>query len=437
MQGDGLSFIAQPVGDAAYGIVDALVRGDPRVEEPRQVALGGIGEALLHVLRIRMAGTPLIDVVAHAGQERRVPQHVLEVVEHGGRLGVDMAIAALVAPFPVTELIAVGVDGRQAVAHGIALEGVVHLAVARSFWAQVASFIGGARRIAHEGVTIDALQPPCREELGEALVQEGPVGLVVAEHAVEPVVPHFVHEQTTVVRIAPAVQGEHGVLHAIARIGNDHLGVGVGAEVGAEHFDDARGVGGSVLPSARVRLLHQGHALHPVPGGFADAIRGVGGEGEVMHVLGMEAPYLPSVRIRGQDHRWRLVPWLVGEVADVELAAQFRGQYFIDVLQPARGVQHIVMREVQVHIEGAEVAVQLIAQVLLRVPTHAAVVHGDARIPVYAVVVLAAPGVEELHAPLHVHGPVRGEADAKGGAFTWGQRCVEPHLHNGVVLFGA
>ena len=285
-----------------------------------------------------------------------------------------------------------------------------------------ALLISRGGRILHQRIPIDVFQGPRGQELGEAFVQERAVCLVVPYHAEEPVVPHLVCEKTTVTRVAAAIQGQHGVFHAITCIGHDHLRVGVHPEVAAVTGDDLRGVFGGVLPTARVRFLHQRHAFHAVPFRFADAVVRVGGEGEVVDVLGMELPHLAFSGLRSGDHRRCFVPRFVLEVADVKLRFEIGRQHVLLVLQPAGGVQYIVVREVQVHVECAEVTIEFTAEVLLRVPPEPRVVHRDAWIPVYTIVVLGAPAVEELHAPVHIAGPVRGEADAEGGACARWQR---------------
>ena len=430
---DALSAIAVPMLHSAYGIVDALVGVDPLVEEPVQVHLRAADHAGAEVLGIGVAHPPLVEVPLHGRQEQAIAKRVLQVVQHGGGLEVHMAVPPA-EPFVVAELIAMHVDGRQFVTHGIALVGAVDLLFAHDLRSGVAPLISGVRLVVHESIPIDVLQGPRGEELCEALVQEGAIGLVVPHHAEEPVMAHFVREQAAVVRVATTVQGEHGILHAIACIGHDHLGVGVVAEVGAIAGDDACRIAGGVLPSGGVWFLHQGHAFDPFPLRFADAVGGVGREGEVVHVLGVELPNLPLAGFGSDGHGRRTVPRLVLEVGDVQRLSKVGGHHLGGVLEPAGGVEHIVVGQVQVHVEGAEVAIEFATQVLLGVPAEALVIHRDARVPVHTIVVFVSPAVEELHAPVDIIRPVGGEGDAEAGALTGCQCFAKPHVEDGVVL---
>ena len=99
-------------GHLRHRVVDALIGFDPLIEEPVEVHVREGDDALAEVFWIRVAHVPLIEVVLHGRQEEGVSQHVLQVVQHGSRLEVDMPIptsAFLVA----RELVAMRVDRGQ------------------------------------------------------------------------------------------------------------------------------------------------------------------------------------------------------------------------------------------------------------------------------------------------------------------------------------
>ena len=362
-----------------------------------------------------MFDRPLTHIIAHRFQEKFVAQHVLQVVKHHGGLVVRMTVAHSEALL-MAELIAVRIQRRKFVAHRVPLEPVVHFTFTRKFRAVEFPRIEVVRYIFHERVTIDPFQAPGGEELGESLIHESTVGLVAAEHSEEPVVPHFVHEQRSVTGIAAAIEREHRVFHAVACIGHDHLRVGIHAEVGAEHFDDPCRVLRSVLPAAGVRLLRQGDAAYAIPFRFADAVGGIGSEGKIVYVLRMESPD-PALRaVRLDHHGWPFVPGFILEIDDVQFRSEIGRHHFFFILKNAGGIDDVVVRKVELDIERAEIAVEFMAQMLLRIPAEFPIVHRDPRVPMHTVVMFPSPGVEELHSALHAHGPMGGETDPEGDA---------------------
>ncbi len=433
-QADLLALASVAVPQSGHGVVDPFVGIDPLVEEPVQVHVRVLDDTVPEVLDVRMADAPLLEVVAHGLGEEFIAQHVLQVVEHHGGLVVHVPVSALALAFVVPELVAVRVDRWQAVAHGIAHVPCVHLLFHGQLGFGVAPGIGPGRRVVHERVSVDVHQARSGEVLREPFIEHGAVGLVVADHAEEPVVPHFVHEEAAVVRFTPAVQRQHGVFHAVPRIGHHHFRIGVEADPGTVALDHLRAIVRRVLPAAGVRLLRHADAADAVPFRLADAVRGIGGPGEIVHVLRMVAPHFAHGAVVRCDHARPFVPRFVLEVADVQFRTQVGRQHVLRVLQPARGFQHLVVGHVQFHVVSAEIAVELIAQMLLRVPAHLAIVHADPGVPLGAVVVLVAPGGEELHAAPHAFGPMRLEHDPECGLRTGGQRHRQPGFQHGVVL---
>ncbi len=393
---DLLARIRTSVLHAFHGIIQLLAGIDPLIEEPVEVHVGEGDEALTEILHVGVLELPLREIVLEGGGEEGVAQHVLQIEEHGGGLVVHHAVAGGQA----RELVAARVDRGQLIPHGGTHVAVVGQPIAGERGLCPLAHVGVIGRLHHQRVLANMRHAHRFDELREALVQHGAVGLVVAHHAEEPVVPDLVHEEDAVVRFLTAVQGQHGVFHAVPRIGHHHLRIAVHADVLAMHLDALRGVFRSVLPFASVRLLGHGDALDPVPLGLADAVGGIGREGEVMHVLRVVFPHFADTGLIGRDHGWCFVPRLVLEVGDVEFLPQLGGHHLFRVLQPAGGLHHHVVGHVQRHVEAAEVAVELVAEVLLRVPTELTVVHTKAGVPLRAVEVLEAPCVEELH-PAH------------------------------------
>ena len=99
---------------------------------------------------------------------------------------------------------------------------------------------------------------------------------------------------------------------------------------------------GGLLSSFGVVFLGDGHALYAIPCGFSDAVGGIGGPGEIVHVYGLIMPCF--VRAIGRNnHRGLRTDGFVFEIGDVELFSQGSRQNFFFVYQGACGFGDVMV----------------------------------------------------------------------------------------------
>ena len=149
-------------------------------------------------------------------------------------------------------------------------------------------------------------------------------------------------DQALVAGVVTAIECDHGVFHAVGGIGANNFGVVVHTKIAAIGGDDFGGELGGLLPSGGVVFLGDGHALYAIPGGFADAIRGVGGPSEIMHIHRLEVPCFETA-VGLCYNRGLGTDGFVLEVGDIELFSQGSGQDIIFVHQCAGGFYYVVV----------------------------------------------------------------------------------------------
>lgn len=257
--------------DAFDAIIGGFVGLKPLIEEGIEVGLGTVNNRISEVFDVGVTEFPLFHVIFHGLEKDRIAEVVLEVVEHGGGFVVHVFVAAAVA---CGRMKIVGMGFKDFIG---TVDGIFHVAGEGPFEFGL-RFFG---EFAHA---------PGGEELGKSFIEGGSIGFVGAHHAEEPIVSHFVGNQTLVAGVVTAIEGNHGVFHAIGGIGADNFWVVIHAEIAAIGGDDFGGKLGGLLPSGGIVFLGDGHALHAIPGGFADAVGGVGGPSEIVHVDGLIVP---------------------------------------------------------------------------------------------------------------------------------------------------
>lgn len=137
-------------------------------------------------------------------------------------------------------------------------------------------------------------------------------------------------------------------------------------------FNDLRAIFRGVLPFARVRLLHQRDALHAVPFRFADPVCRVRREREVVRVLAVE---LPSLRLpasgvvvtEGASFHGLSLKLAMSKRARNSAGITSSGFCKTPVASSTYWCGIPIAR-----VEGAEVPVELLTEVLLRVPAELA-----------------------------------------------------------------
>ena len=133
-----------------------------------------------------MTEFPLFHVVFHGLQEHGIAQIVLEVVEHRRGFVVHVFVAATMSG---RRMKIVGVGFEDFIG---AVDGIFHVSGEGAF-----EFgLGFAGEFSHA---------PGGEELGESFIECGAIGFVGADHAEEPVVSHFVCNETLVAGVVSAI----------------------------------------------------------------------------------------------------------------------------------------------------------------------------------------------------------------------------------------
>ena len=183
-------------------------------------------------------------------------------------------------------------------------------------------------------------------------------------------------------------------------------------------------------------LFGNGHAADAVPFHFHHPVGRIGSPGEVVHVLGMVTPDSPLARI-GQEQR-RLF-CLLGclEIGQVDFLSPAVFVHLFRIEQGTGCFGHIMGGQIKFHIEGAEVAVELMFHVLLDIPAELAVVHADARIPVHGIEMLVtAVHIVHLHAAAHgtaVEPGIEIDMEAQAVARSQSEVGRKAHLQDGIV----
>ncbi|MEK0440056.1 MAG: hypothetical protein RLZZ504_972 [Bacteroidota bacterium] len=378
---------------------DAVIGGfvglKPLIEERIEVGLGTLDDGISKIFDVGVAEFPLFHVVFHGLQEDRVAEVVLQVVEHGGGFVVHVFVSATMS---CGRMKVVGMGFEDFVG---SVDGILHVAGKGAFEFGL-GFFG---EFAHA---------PGGEELGKAFIEGRAVGFVGSHHAEEPVVAHFMGDETLVAGVVTAIEGNHGVFHAIGGIGAYNFGVVVQAEIAAIGGDDFCGELGGLLPSFGVVFLGDGHALYTIPSGFTDAVGGIGGPGEIVHVYGLIVPCF--VRAIGRNnHRGLRTDGFVFEIGDIELFSQGSGQNFLFVYQGACGFGDVVVGQCEGYVEVAVIAIKLLFYVLVGLPSEFSVVHADSGIPMHAVEVFVSVVVVNFHATADASAvEVGGKVDLEG-----------------------
>lgn len=271
--------------------------------------------------------------------------------------------------------------------------------------------------------------------MGKSFIECGAIGFVGADHAEEPIVSDFMGDQALVAGVVAAIEGDHGVFHAIGGIGADNFGVVIHAKIAAIGGDDFGGEGGCLLPSGGVVFLGDGYALHAVPGGFSDAVGWVGGPGEIVDIHGLVSPGFEGA-IGGDDDRGLCADGFVFEVGDIELFSQGVGQYLVFVGEGAGGFGDVVVGEGEGDIELAVVAIEFLFHVLVGLPGKFAVVDADAGVPMHAVEVFVTVVVVHFHSSADATAvEVGGKIDMKGDGIAGFQWFGQFDFEEGILDF--
>jgi hypothetical protein len=182
-------------------------------------------------------------------------------------------------------------------------------------------------------------------------------------------------------------------------------------------------------------FLDDGDALHAVPCGFPDAIGGVGGKGEIVHIDGLVVPCFEGA-VGGDDDRGLGADGFVFEVGDIELFSQGAGQYFVFVHEGAGGFWDVMVGEGEGDIEQAIIAIEFLFYVLIGFPGKLAVIDADARVPVHAVEMFVAMVVVYFHSPADATAvEVGGKIDVESDGIARFQGCGQFDFEEGILDF--
>lgn len=381
---DARAALAEVV-DGRDGLIECRGREEPPPPEPREVHARGVLHRAEEIRRLRVLEGPGVRVGFPGVIEPLGPEDPLaQEVQRPSGLGV---VERANPPGPVA--VGRGVRGLAALGAHHAHD-PLHTAAARS------------------GFTVEIIVRVDVDERVEPLVHPHvPAFVGVDEHRV-PVVPDLVvgdAEEARVVGLG-AAEDHHRVLHpALGPVDVGHLGVGVGVEPLGVELDGVL----DVLRRA-ARLVRE--LAVPVPGlgllgvkRFAEDVaclafkagdrrvaavhdEGIAGrEGDGSDILGLELPGQgPLARgaalqgadlLGGDDEDGR-----VRAAGRLDAAELLGGEHLLGVLERARRVDDELTRHGDVHLEVAEVGVELaVADVGERVPAVDIVVLGDVREP--------------------------------------------------------
>ena len=175
---------------------------------------------------------------------------------------------------------------------------------------------------------------------------------------------------------------------------------------------------GGLLPSFGVVFLGDGYALYAIPSGLTDAVGGIGGPGEIVHVYGLIMPGFEG-SIGGYNHRGLRTDGFVFEIGYVELFSQGRRQHFFLVDECSSGFSNVVVGQGKAHVEVAIIAIKFLFYVLVGLPGEFSIVHADPGVPMHAVEVFVAVVVVHFHAATDASSiEIGGKIDVKGDFFT-------------------